>query len=59
MTPDIVELINEKRQYKNKDETRYESLKNKIKAKEKWREEECQELNELNNTHDKLNQHKD
>lgn len=33
MTPEIVALINEKKKiYKNKDETRYKSLKNKIKC---------------------------
>lgn len=63
MSPEIIQLINEKRRYKNKNKQKYKELKNKIKyeitkAKEEWMEKNCKELEELNSKHDTTNLHR-
>ncbi|XP_030756972.1 craniofacial development protein 2-like [Sitophilus oryzae] len=63
MTQEIINLIEEKRKYKNTDPQKYKQSKRQIehrirKAKETWMEENCREMEQLNNKHDYFNLHK-
>ena len=63
MTEEILLLMEERREYKNKDSSRYKEINKKItrlikEAKENWMEERCEELEELQNKHDLFNMHK-
>lgn len=63
MTPEILRLMEERRGYKSKNEIKYRETHRLItqlirKAKEKWMEDRCRELEELQDKHDYFNIHK-
>lgn len=63
MTQEIIDLIEEKRNYKNTDPQKYKQSKRQIehrirKAKETWMEENCREVEQLSSKQDSFNLHK-
>ena len=63
MTEEILQLMGERRKYKNKDQQKYKELQSKIKleikiAKEQWMTNRCAEVEELLKKHDNFNLHK-
>lgn len=63
MTDEILELIDKRRTFKNKNEERYKDtnkiIRRKIKqAKEDWLDKKCSEIEELDRKHDTMNLHK-
>lgn len=63
MTQEIINLIKEKRSYKNTDPQKYKQSKRQIehhtrKAKEIWMEENCREMEQMNSKQDSFNLHK-
>lgn len=63
MTDKILDLIQQRRRWKNKDEARYREIYRQIrfevkKAKETWMEQKCREMEELQRKHDEFNIHK-
>lgn len=63
MTPEILQLMDTRRSYKNKNEAKYKETHTTItklirKAKEKWMDDRCTELKELQDKHDHFNIHK-
>ena len=63
MTDEILDLMDERRRYKNKDHTKYRQLQQKIRkaicrAKEGWMAERCSEMEELQRKHDNFGLHK-
>ncbi|KAL1446457.1 hypothetical protein WDU94_005636 [Cyamophila willieti] len=63
MTDEILDMIEERRKFKNKDVTRYKQIHKEIRrkvkeAKETWLNEKCNEIEDLERKHDSLNMHK-
>lgn len=63
MTQEIINLMEEKRKSKNTNPQKYIQLKKQVEhqikgAKERWMEENCREMEELDNRHDYFNLHK-
>lgn len=63
MTDDILQLMEIRRSYKNRDENAYKTIQKEIRkkirhAKEKWYEGKCVEIEELQAIHDDFNLHK-
>lgn len=63
MTQEIINLIKDKRSYKNTDPQKYKQSKRQIehhtrKAKEIWMEENCREMEQMNSKQDSFNLHK-
>ena len=63
MTNEILELMDERRQFKNRDFTKYKEVNKQIKykikdAKEKWLKQQCEEIEEYQKKHDSFNTHK-
>ena len=67
MTGEILELMKERKEQKNKNEVQYQTLEKEIRnkcieAKEKWYNEQCEEIEELekgykmNKMHAKINE---
>lgn len=63
MTAHILKLMDERRKYKNKDISKYKQVHTVIRkeikaAKEKWMENVCEEVEEMQQRHDERNIHK-
>lgn len=63
MTDEILNLMDQRRRYKNQDEIRYNNLNKEIRrkirdAKSLWIEGKCNEIEELERKHDSFNLHK-
>lgn len=63
MTQEILKMMEERRQLKNRDQTKYKEKQKEIrkeirKAKEKWFSEECTEIEEMDKKHDTFAMHK-
>ncbi|CAG9840259.1 unnamed protein product [Diabrotica balteata] len=63
MTEEILNIMDERRKYRGKNETTYKQIHKNIRikiqqAKETWLSERCQEIEELEQRHDTFNLHK-
>ncbi|XP_055384420.1 uncharacterized protein LOC129614059 [Condylostylus longicornis] len=63
MTEEIIELMNERRKYRNIDPVKYKQLNGTIQrkirwAKTEWLNQQCQEIERLQQVHDDFNLHK-
>lgn len=63
MTEDILQLMKERKRYKNRDNIKYKEIdadvrRKCIKAKEKWMEAQCEEIEELNRRHNSKGLHR-
>lgn len=63
MTEEILDLMEERRKFRNTDQTEYRNIDKNIRqktklAKENWLNEQCEEIEQLNRQHDLFNLHK-